>query len=128
MGDQEQRKAAASTGSNSQSEQQRKAAEDEAARKKAEEAAKKAEKDAEAAAAAATSDSTDDEETETEKRYSREELFAGGHGLTGYSRITLAGALQGEKRETFTLEQAKEKAAEFLGRPVKTGAEGEEES
>jgi pyruvate/2-oxoglutarate dehydrogenase complex dihydrolipoamide acyltransferase (E2) component len=53
-----------------------------------------------------------------ETRYSREELLAGGHALTGYSRTVLAGALHGDDRKSFTLGQAKEAARKFLRREV----------
>lgn len=51
-------------------------------------------------------------------RYSREELFASAHPLTGFSRVVLAGALHGDERETFTVGQAKEAARKFLRREV----------
>lgn len=53
-----------------------------------------------------------------EDRFTREELFANAHALTGYSRIVLAGALHGESNKTFTVEQAQDAAKTFLKREV----------
>lgn len=53
-------------------------------------------------------------ETDEETRYTRDELRASAHAITGYSWIAVAGGLAGDDRQSFTAEQAKEAAAAYL--------------